>query len=175
MELQQGSFVYLQSFKHDGSFHRLWDKAYVLSVDEDSFVLVTNQASVIESERRNWYTREPALYYLDRHSWFNVIAMFRENGMYYYVNLASPALYDGEGVKYIDYDLDYKIFPDGTVVLMDENEYNHNKRVMDYPKEIQQIMDITLKEIMDMYHKKEKYFDAELNEKHFQQYLHNLL
>ncbi|MBR0136896.1 MAG: DUF402 domain-containing protein [Erysipelotrichaceae bacterium] len=174
MKPEEGSFVLLESFKHDGSFHRLWDKAFVLEADEDRFVLVTNQADVLEGSGHRWTTREPALYYLDSHNWYNVIAMFRENGIYYYVNLASPALYDGEAIKYIDYDLDYKIYPDATIIRMDENEYEHNRRVMKYPEEIQKIMEITLKEIPELYKKHEGYFNRELNEEQFHRFLHKI-
>lgn len=39
--------------------------------------------------------------------------MIRENGVSYYCNLASPAVLDKEALKYIDYDLDVKVFPNG--------------------------------------------------------------
>ena len=45
--------------------------------------------------------------------WFNIIAMIRDNGVSYYCNLASPYVMDEEALKYIDYDLDVKVFADG--------------------------------------------------------------
>lgn len=39
--------------------------------------------------------------------------MIRENGVSYYCNLASPFVLDNEALKYIDYDLDVKVFADG--------------------------------------------------------------
>ena len=68
--------------------------------------------------------------------------MMRETGIYYYCNLASPAIYDGEAVKYIDYDLDYKIFPDGSIILLDEDEYDEHRKSMNYPEEIDGILRI---------------------------------
>ena len=54
----------------------------------------------------------------------NVIAMFKEGkGICYYVNIASPTLYDDGFLKYIDYDLDVKLYPDGVERTLDENEY----------------------------------------------------
>ncbi|MDK7294295.1 DUF402 domain-containing protein, partial [Streptococcus pasteurianus] len=82
-----------------------------------------NHTLVTESDNRKWVTREPALVYFHKEAWFNVIAMFREDGVYYYCNLASPYVYDGEAIKYIDYDLDIKLFPDGKYFLLDEDEY----------------------------------------------------
>jgi Uncharacterized domain/protein associated with RNAses G and E len=39
--------------------------------------------------------------------------MIRDNGVSYYCNLATPYVLDKEALKYIDYDLDVKVFPDG--------------------------------------------------------------
>lgn len=44
--------------------------------------------------------------------------MIREKGVSYYCNLASPYVLDDEALKYIDYDLDVKVFPDGEKRLL---------------------------------------------------------
>ena len=46
--------------------------------------------------------------------------MIRHSGIYYYCNLASPTIYDGEAIKNIDYDLDVKLYPDRTYQVLDE-------------------------------------------------------
>jgi protein associated with RNAse G/E len=117
---QKGSYTYIQSFKHDGSLHRTWCKAFVLEADEDHIVAVTDRAWVIEADNRKWVTREPAVCFLYRKKWFNVISMIRHTGVYYYCNLASPSIYDGEAIKNIDYDLDVKLYPDGGYQILDE-------------------------------------------------------
>lgn len=146
---QVGEYVYVQSFKHDGSLHRTWCKAFVLEADENHIVAVTNRAWVIESDGRKWLTREPAIcfYYNDR--WYNVITMIRHTGVYYYCNLASPSLYDGEAIKNIDYDLDVKLYPDGGYQILDENEYDLHARIMDYPEDIKQIVEKQMELLID--------------------------
>ena len=109
----KGSSVYIQSFKHDGSLHRTWCKGFIIDADEERIVAVTNKAWVIEANGRRWFTREPAVCFLYQHQWFNVISMIRKSGIYYYCNLATPSIYDGEAIKNIDYDLDVKLYPDG--------------------------------------------------------------
>ena len=99
-----GSFVHIQSYKHDGSLHRTWCKGFVLEADEKHIVVVTDRAWVIESDGRKWLTREPAVCFFYTDKWFNVISMIRHAGIYYYVNLASPSIYDGEAIRNIDYD-----------------------------------------------------------------------
>ena len=49
--------------------------------------------------------------------------MIRDNGISYYCNLASPYILDQEALKYIDYDLDVKVFADGEKKLLDVDEY----------------------------------------------------
>ena len=43
---------------------------------------------------------------------------------------SSPYVRDAEGLKYIDYDLDVKVFPSGDKVILDRDEFDFNK--MDY-------------------------------------------
>ena len=43
-----------------------------------------------ESDGRMWHTREPAIWYMPKHKWYNVICMIRKTGVYYYSNIASP-------------------------------------------------------------------------------------
>ena len=81
-----------------------------------------------KSDGRRWVTREPAIVYFHKKYWFNIIAMIRDNGISYYCNMASPYYLDEEALKYIDYDLDVKIFTDGEKRLLDVEEYERHKR-----------------------------------------------
>ena len=85
---------------------------------------------VTESDGRTWVTREPAICYFHAKQWFNVIGMLREDGIYYYCNISSPFALDDEAIKYIDYDLDVKVFPDMTYHILDEDEYADHKKAM---------------------------------------------
>ena len=80
-----------------------------------------------EDDGRRWVTREPAIVYFHRKYWFNIVAMIRDNGVSYYCNLASPFVLDKEALKYVDYDLDVKVFPDGEKRLLDTDEYELHK------------------------------------------------
>lgn len=66
--------------------------------------------------------------------------MIRKTGVYYYCNIASPTLYDGEALKYIDYDLDLKVFPDNNYRVLDEEEYKQHAKQMNYSKELDRIL-----------------------------------
>ncbi len=150
MDLKIGDSVFVQSYKHNGSLHRTWSKALVIDVKEDFAVVVTDHTWVVEADGRKWLTKEPAIcFYYDNH-WFNVISMIRKAGIYYYCNIASPSLFDGEAIKNIDYDLDVKIFPDKTYLILDKNEYEYHSEKMNYPGNIRKIIDDELNYLLEM-------------------------
>ena len=171
---QQGSYISIEAYKHDGHIRRIWDQAFVLFSSEEKVIAVTNKTWVQDDDGHRWYTREPALCYFYSDSWFNVIAMLRETGIFYYCNLASPWLYDGEAIKYIDYDLDYKFMPDGSWHLLDEEEYRQHSQEMNYPPQLDGILHKYMQKILDLYREGKEPFNAELNEKHFEDYLEKL-
>ncbi|MGL5977870.1 MAG: DUF402 domain-containing protein [Erysipelotrichaceae bacterium] len=145
------SQIYIQSFKHDGSLHRTWSKGFVLESNAQRIVAVTDKSTVIEADGRTWITREPAICFFYPDRWYNVICMIRKSGIFYYCNLASPSIYDGEALKNIDYDLDVKINPQRKVIVVDEDEYEEHSMQMDYAPElhtaIHKWLNILLKDI----------------------------
>lgn len=140
-QLEIGQYVYVQSFKHDKTLHRTWAMAMVIENNDQYLCLVTNKSWVSESNGRIWLTREPALWFFYPDCWYNICAMIRKDGIYYYCNLASPSLYDGEAVKYIDYDLDIKLFPDGRYILLDKDEYIVHGDKMNYSQQLKDIIE----------------------------------
>ncbi len=171
LQLNKDEEVWIQSYKHDGSLHRTWCKGYVLESNEKWTVAVTNKAWVIESDGRKWFTREPAVCIFWKDKWFNVISMLRKTGIYYYCNLASPSLYDGEAIKNIDYDLDVKLYPDRSYQILDENEYRMHARQMNYPKEIMEIVERSVDELLDMMEMEQDPFNEECIKKYYNMYL----
>lgn len=166
-----GTFVHIQSYKHDGSLHRTWSRGFVLESDEKHIVAVTDRAWVIESDGRKWLTREPAVCFFYNDMWFNVISMIRHAGIYYYVNLASPSVYDGEAIRNIDYDLDIKLYPDGGYSILDENEYAEHAKEMNYPEDIKAIVEKQMDLIIKMMERGDDPFNQECIDHYYQVYL----
>ena len=88
------------------------------------------------------------VFYTNR--WFNAIAQLKDDGIFYYCNIASPFVLDNHILKYIDYDLDLRVFSDGAFKILDRNEYNYHKRIMNYPKEINYIIKEELSSLIEM-------------------------
>lgn len=153
--------IYIQSFKHDGSLHRTWAKGFVIETNEKRIIAVTNKTWVSEADGRKWITREPAICFFYPDKWYNVICMIRKAGIFYYCNLASPSIYDGEALKNIDYDLDVKVNPVGKCVLLDEDEYEEHGEAMNYTEPLKFAIENSLEELMDDIENQRSPFDEE--------------
>lgn len=140
MKLQPGMNILIHSYKHNKTVHRIWKKSVVLEVDQHKIVTANERTRVIENDGRTWKTKEPAICIFFEDYWFNVIAMLKTDGIHYYCNLASPSIFDGEALKYIDYDLDLKMYPSKKIRLLDKKEYETHKEMMGYSNDIDKIV-----------------------------------
>ncbi|ANK60095.1 MULTISPECIES: DUF402 domain-containing protein [Loigolactobacillus] len=146
---KEGESFAIQSYKHDGSLHRTWRDTMVLKTSENEIIGCNDHTLVTESDGRRWLTREPAIIFFHKHYWFNIIAMIRDNGVSYYCNLASPYVLDREALKYIDYDLDVKVFPDGERKLLDVDEYQVNRQRWGYSNATDKILKANVNILVD--------------------------
>lgn len=158
-DLVVGDRVFIQSYKHNGSLHRTWSRALVIDETDDFYVAVTDHSWVVEADKRKWLTKEPAICFFYKKRWFNIISMVRKTGIYYYCNIATPSIYDGEAIKNIDYDLDVKVFPDETYMILDQNEYEYHANKMNYSKEIKDMCESEMNSLIEMINKKEDPFN----------------
>lgn len=161
--LKKGDVVEIHSYKHNKSLHRIWKNVIVLNKNENDNTLIVgnDKAMVIESNGRYWKTKEPAICYFFKDYWFNVICMIKKDGIYYYCNLSSPYLYDGEAIKYIDYDLDLKFFPNGDYIVLDNDEFEAHKFKMNYDKRIEKILKYNINEMINLFKQKKEPFSKE--------------
>ena len=135
-----GKWIHVQSYKHDGTLHRTWDSAMIVDVNEDYIVIASTCNKVIEADGRRWFTREPAVSVFFFKEWYNFIAMFKENAIMYYCNIATPSLIDRDCIKYIDYDLDLKLMPDKSILQLDFKEYEFHRKKYNYSEELNKVI-----------------------------------
>ncbi len=166
-----GENYMIHCYKHDGNIHRSWDEAILLDIKKDYLVFGNSRARVNNSDGRVWYTKEPAIIYYYKNKWYNVITQFKESGIYYYCNIASPTILEGKVIKYIDYDLDLRVFPDGTYKILDEAEYEYHRNKMGYSKEIDIIVKQELKNLITLYKSGQGPFDKNEVKKYFDTYM----
>lgn len=159
------------SYKHNGELHRVWKNVAKIYEDEELVVIINNKVDVIDGDGRIWKTKEPAVCYFFKKYWFNVISMIRPDDIYYYCNLSSPYVLDSEGLKYIDYDLDVKLFPNGDTIILDRDEYDFNIKDLHYSKEIIFIIEKNLKILLDMINNHKDPFNIDCINNWYQKYL----
>lgn len=138
--LSIGDQVEIHSYKHNGKIHRVWKYGVVVEISDDYLVVVNENTRVFESNGRIWHTKEPAVCFFFKNRWFNIISMIRNNGILHYCNIASPFIWDNEAIKYIDYDLDLKIFPNNRIKVLDEREFELHAQTMEYPDKLKNII-----------------------------------
>ncbi len=157
--------ISIVAYKHNGEFHRLWRKGIVLNVSSDRYIIMNNKTLVEESSGKKWYTREPAICIFFKDRWFNIICMMKKTGVQYYCNLASPVIEDNGTLKYIDYDLDLKVFSNKKTKLLDFSEYKKNKNNFEYSEDIDKIIYWELQNLKKMIKNKVDPFNEEFIEK----------
>ncbi len=159
-------YIQIQAYKHDGSFHRLWSHGFVVCDNDDFIAVASNRVRVIEADDHSWHTKEKAVFIFSKKEWFNVIATFREDGIHYYVNVASPAVIDKEFIKFIDYDLDIKGFPNGFTKVLDINEFKSHCDKYGYSDDLKKVLENALKENEEKIKNKIYPFDDEAMKKY---------
>lgn len=166
-----GSKIQIQSYKHSGTIHRVWDETTLLKGNRTVAIGANDRTLVTESDGRTWITREPAICYFHADYWFNIIGMLREDGVYYYCNLSSPFAWDDQTLKYIDYDLDIKVFPDMTFNILDEDEYELHSKQMNYPKEIDYILKKNMNDLIRWIRERKGPFAPDFIDNWYERYL----
>ncbi len=150
MNIKIGDTLVIHCYKHNGMIYKSWKYAYVLDITDEYLVLGNENVLVTKQDGRTWHTKEPAIMFFYKDRWFNVIAQLKRNGLFYYCNIASPYVLDDKVIKYIDYDLDLRVFNDGAFKILDRNEYNYHKKLMSYPEEINKIVKSELSSLIEM-------------------------
>ena len=153
----------IQCYKHDKKIHREWSEAVLLDVKKDYMVFGNNKTVVTESEGTTWKTKEPAIMYFFKNRWYNIIAQMKKDGIYYYCNIATPYIIEENTIKYIDYDLDLRIFPKGDYRILDKLEYEYHKNKMGYSKKLDIVINNAMKELIMEYSSGALMFDSTIN------------
>jgi len=165
-----GDLYQIQCYKHDGKIHRAWDEAVLLDVKKDYMVFGNNKTLVTESEGTMWRTKEPAVMYFFKDKWFNIIAQMKKNGIYYYCNIATPFIIEDGTIKYIDYDLDLRIFPKGDYKVLDKLEYEYHKKKMNYSSDLDKVIQNAMSELIDEYNNLKEMFNKDKNIEYMNEY-----
>ena len=169
-KLKVGDQLQIQCYKHDGQIHRSWDEAVVLDIKRNYIVFGNEKTLVTEAHGNTWHTKEPAIMYFFKNKWYNIIVQIKKTGITSYCNIATPFIIEDNTIKYIDYDLDLRIFPNGSFKILDKQEYKYHRKKMKYPNDLHLILTKALSELITDYQNHAKYFEPQRNLKYEEEY-----
>ena len=147
--MKVGDKLTIHCYKHNGKIDRISGEAIVLDETDEYLVCANNKVKLIENDGRSHRTKEIAILFFYKKEWYNILAQLKKYGLFYYCNIASPYIIDGNIIKYIDYDLDLRIFSYGTFKVLDKNEYRYHKITMRYSEEIDIIVQDSLNKLIE--------------------------
>lgn len=148
--LQVGDRLKIECYKHNGFLDHTSDDGIVVEISDDYLIVANDYTKLTEHDGRSHYTREPAVLFFYKNSWFNIIGQLKKQGLFYYCNIATPYIIDDKTIKYIDYDLDLRVFPDGGFRILDRNEYKYHKKIMNYSLELDFIIHKELSKLIEL-------------------------
>lgn len=165
-----GEKLRIVCFKHNGFLDRTSDEATVIYMDDEVLIVANDHTKLTEHNGISHCTNEPAILFFYKKKWFNVIGQLKKTGLFYYCNVATPFIIDGKCIKYIDYDLDLRVYPDGGFKVLDRNEYQYHKKIMKYNQELDKIIEKSLSELIEMKKKNEGPFKENVVKKYYEKY-----
>lgn len=159
--MKVGSKFIIHGYKHNGKLYKTWDEAIYIGETDEFYVFGNNKVEVSKSYGQSWRTKDPAVLFFFKNEWFNVIAQLKKTGLFFYCNIASPVIIEEKEkvIKFIDYDLDLRIFPDGTYKILDKSEYELHKRKMNYSKDLDEIINYYLLKLVKKFNNNDLIFD----------------
>ena len=149
----------------------LWIAPPSYKKEQPAGLLAMIKFALVKDGKREWKTKEPAICTFGKGQWFNTIGMLREDGVHYYCNIGSPYRWHNSALEYIDYDLDVRVFPDRTYMILDQDEYEEHRRQMGYPESVRKQIDQGLNELLSLIFQQKLPFEPEYVERWYERFL----
>ena len=159
MNLKKGLIIDVQAYKHNGVLYRQWNGVKVIKSSLDEIILYMFKTKVKDKTKKNWSVREPIIWKFWKNEFYNSTSLLRDTGPHYYINLASPPIFENNTLKFIDYDLDIKKYPKSKIKIVDQKEFDKNKIILNYPNNLILKIKKTTEKLFEKLRKKEGFFD----------------
>jgi len=127
------------SQKYNGAL-RDEGESYLYHADETTIIAVTPPGTPYFHHKKGaWFTTEDGsidLYFT--HQWYNVWHICEQHSQInrIYANITMPATWQADCLIWIDLDLDLRVHLNGSLELLDEDEFLENSRRMNYPSDV---------------------------------------
>ncbi|MCU9931242.1 DUF402 domain-containing protein [Mycoplasmopsis felis] len=164
-DIKVGMQINVQAYKHNGFLYRQWSQAKVIFHNKRHIVLSLKGTKVIEIQKNSngWKYNDDVLWFIPKYSMYNSIVMIKKNiGNSYYINLSSYPIFEDNTIKFIDYDLDCKSYPNKDLQIVDREEFKVNSEKYSYPKKLKELIFDSVNEIVNFYNNEQYFFSEEI-------------
>jgi len=160
-EIMSGEIV-VRACKFDGRVHREW-KARLVRQHDSLLVLDARFAEEIRHPLLGVIekgTRSIEYYWTDR--WYNIFRFENASGRLrnYYCNINIPAELDTGRLSFVDLDVDVLVHPDFSYEILDEEEFETNSLLYNYPPEVRHKAQEALLALLELIVNRRFPFDA---------------
>ncbi len=154
--------IVVRACKYDGRVHREW-KARLVRQEDSLLVLDARFAEEIRHPLLGVIekgTRSIEYYWTDR--WYNIFRFENASGRLrnYYCNINIPAVLDADTLSFVDLDTDLLVHPDFTCEILDEEEFETNSVLYNYPPEVRHGAQEALRALLVLITERRFPFDA---------------
>ncbi len=142
-----GKKIMVHGYKKNGWLYRVWEFPIIVDENDEYICVSKKNTTVVTSEKnskRNFKStsNKDCFWFFPKNKWYNIIVTINsDNSLSYYINIASPFIYEEEAIKYIDFDLDIKIYVNKEFKLLDENEFHLHKTEFNYGNKLIKIIE----------------------------------
>ncbi|WP_036458820.1 DUF402 domain-containing protein [Mycoplasma leonicaptivi] len=174
-DIKVGMIINVQAYKHNSQLYRQWCNAKVIFHNKKHIVLSLKGTRVIESFKvsKGWTYKDDALWFIPKKSFYNSIVMLKKNyGNLYYINLASYPIFEDNTIKFIDYDLDLKSYPNKDLQIVDKDEFHENAKKYKYSLNIKNKIFNEVQNLVSLYSSNQYFFKEDIL-KYYIQILYN--
>lgn len=136
--------VMIHAYKRNGWLYRTWEFPKVVDIGKDFICVSLWNCKIITNDKdKKCYYRsvnlKNAYWFFLKDKWYNIIATINSNNsISYYINIASPFIYEEEAIKYYDFDIDIKMDSSSrtTYKILDIDEFNNHRVIYNYEREL---------------------------------------
>ncbi|WP_051599955.1 DUF402 domain-containing protein [Mycoplasma elephantis] len=161
-KLSVGDYINVQAYKHNGVLYRQWNNLRVLDINENFISLLLKKTKVVEKTGKKWVFNDTGLWLFSKKGLYNCLITIKPNGWYNYINIASKFIYEDKTIKYVDYDLDIKVYPEESLRIVDRNEFTANRKKYKYPDSLVKNLYKQLESLINSYYNSQGIFNEDL-------------
>jgi len=156
------SAVTVEALNFDLSLRKSWPARLLESRDDRIVLLGEFDRDINHPElgliRRGTRSRE--FFFADR--WYNIFEFTEASGELrsFYCNLAMPPTFEDSILRYVDLDIDVSVAPDGTVKVLDMDEFYENAERFSYSEDVKHRAFEALRELLELIERRGELFQV---------------